>query len=333
MSLNVYTDWLGIREEDCPPDHYQLLRLVEFEDDPNRIQANYKKLNAHVRKYATGQYLVESQDLMNELAKAMLCLTDPSRKRDYDESLGREVEPETTELGNLPVSVQLVEQGLLTKEQVGEVEGYAGPRGLSFRDAAVQMKLIDVETATQAYANELGRSYVDLSVMVPDEETLDQIPRNLARRESILPLFVDDDVVLVACADEPSPELEEEIRLRFGKPMRAAIAAPRAINEAIAEHYAKGKREKATQAATSTVETEPASAKKKKEKKKPSELTDEERQQRKQIGILMMCWGIIIPAVLDNFVLAGMMQWTYSVVLTLLIAPAVIIYVLKFYWK
>src|SRR5690606_9492350 len=77
--IDVYKDWLGIPEGPRPPDHYQLLRLVRFEDDAEKIRAHYKKLNAHVRKYATGTYSVESQDLLNELAKAMLCLTDEER--------------------------------------------------------------------------------------------------------------------------------------------------------------------------------------------------------------------------------------------------------------
>ena len=79
-TLDVYKSWLGIPEGPRPPGHYELLRLVEFEDDPEKIRANYKKLNAHVRKYASGQYSLRSQELLNELAKAMLCLTDPERQ-------------------------------------------------------------------------------------------------------------------------------------------------------------------------------------------------------------------------------------------------------------
>ena len=87
--MDFYKEWLGIPDGPRPPDHYELLRLKQFDDDTAKVRANYKKLNAHVRKYATGQYSVPSQELLNEIAKAMLCLTDPERKRDYDESLGR----------------------------------------------------------------------------------------------------------------------------------------------------------------------------------------------------------------------------------------------------
>ena len=88
--IDVYKEWLGIPADVRPPDHYTLLRLVMFEDDAEKVRANYRKLNAHVRKYATGQYLLRSQELLNELAKAMLCLTDPDGKVEYDRSLGRE---------------------------------------------------------------------------------------------------------------------------------------------------------------------------------------------------------------------------------------------------
>jgi hypothetical protein len=67
MALDVYKEWLGIPEGPRPPDHYALLRLKQFDDEVDRIRANYKKLNGHVRRYATGQYLDESQALLNEL--------------------------------------------------------------------------------------------------------------------------------------------------------------------------------------------------------------------------------------------------------------------------
>jgi hypothetical protein len=338
VAIDVYKEWLGIPEDRRPPNHYELLRLVQFEDDTQKIQAHYKKLNAHVRKFATGQYSVQSQELLNELAKAMLCLTDAERKKAYDQSLGREFEPERSLAGTLTIGDELCERGILTREQIQEVEQYADQRGLSFRDAAVQMKLTDAETATQAYASELGRSYVDLAVMVPDEEVLDQVPRNVARRHSILPLFVDEDVVLVACADDPPPELEDELRLRFGLPICAVLATPRAINEAVAEHYAKGMREKAvdrTAESDSQADNAPQAAAKKKTKKRKSQLTEEERKQRKQIGILIACWSVIIPILLDQYLVRPMLfpQWSFSLVLTVLVAPVGVFFAWKNYIK
>src|ERR1700685_2381226 len=242
-TLDVYKSWLGIPEGPRPPGHYELLRLVEFEDDPEKVRANYKKLNAHVRKYASGQYSARSQELLHELAKAMLCLTDPERKQEYDQSRGRVAVAVGPQVGRRTLGGILIERKAITREQLKEVEGFAEARGLSLRDALVQMKCCDPTTAAQALAEELGRPFVDLSDVLPDDSVLDGLPRSTVKRFTILPLFVDDDRVLIACVDEPDPELEEEVQLRFGMPMRGVIAAPLAVNQGIAKHYGAGMRD------------------------------------------------------------------------------------------
>ena len=68
-------------------------------------------------------------------------------------------------------------------------------------------------------------SYVDLDDMLPEDDVLDQLPKNVVKRHTCLPLFEDGGRLLVACADQPSPELEDEVRIRFGVPMRGVLAA------------------------------------------------------------------------------------------------------------
>ncbi|MEX1230780.1 MAG: hypothetical protein WEB58_11100 [Planctomycetaceae bacterium] len=314
--IDVYKEWLGIPEGDRPPDHYQLLRLVQFEDDVEKIRKNYKKLNAHVRKYATGNYYLQSQDLLNELAKAMLCLTDPERKLEYDESQGREFgESRKDILGRRPFARVLQEWGVIERPQAKELEDFAEKRGLSLRDAAVQMKMTDLETATKALAVELGRSYLEIDDMLPDDTVLDQVPRQLVKQHSFLPLFIDDDMLLVACSDEPDHHLEEDLRVRFGIPTRAVIASPLAINQAIAKYYAPGAR------------TEPAAVKGKsktakpvnKPKDKSAPKTDAAPQnidsdQKFMIEILVSCWALIGAVVVDQFVIKALLPqtWAYS---------------------
>ncbi|MHC4878949.1 MAG: GspE/PulE/PilB domain-containing protein, partial [Planctomycetota bacterium] len=207
--MDPYKEWLGIPDGPRPPDHYTLLRVVQFEDNAEKVRGNYKKLNAHVRKYATGQYSVLSQQVLNELAKAMLCLTDPERKREYDESQGREFPEDET--GTIPMERVLVKLGHIDRDQAKEAQEFADLRGLSMRDAVVQMKLVSEEVATQALAQEFKLPYVDLEDMVPAFRVLQKVPQKVCQRNGILPLFVDDDMLLVACADDPTSELEEEL--------------------------------------------------------------------------------------------------------------------------
>jgi hypothetical protein len=297
--IDVYKEWLGIPEGQRPPDYYTLLRLVQFEDDIEKIRENYRKLNNHVRKYATGQYLVESQELLNELAKAMLCLTDPDGKQEYDESLGRET---TTSGDDAPATVLdfLVRNELLSRSQVSEVEHFADARGLSIRDAVIQMKLVEPPDAARALAAELRMSFVDLDDMLPEDSVLDRVPRRTVKRYSCLPLFEDRGRLLVACADEPSVELEDEIRMRFGVPMRSVLALPRSINQAIARYYAPGMRDEVQEdSAAVTAEKKSGGKSKTKSKSAPSkpkrsaQLTDAEKSDRMKLSLIIVCWSII----------------------------------------
>lgn len=297
--IDVYKEWLGIPEGQRPPDYYTLLRLVTFEDDIDRIQTNYRKLNAHVRKYATGQYLKQSQDLLNELARAMLCLTDPEAKREYDESQGREVESpaETTARTTLEF---LVASGTLNRSQVSEIEHFAEARGLSHRDAVIQMKLVEPAEAARALAAELRLSFIDLDDMLPEDEVLDQLPRRVVRKFSCLPLFEDRGRLLVACANEPDPQLEDEIRMRFGMPMRAVIAVPRSISQAVAKYYAPGLREDSAAADADDSKQQKSGEKKAARKKaapRPSapsrKLTDDQKAERFKLTLIFTCWAII----------------------------------------
>lgn len=310
-TIDVYKEWLGIPEGPRPPDHYQLLRLVQFEDDVEKIRKNYKKLNGHVRKYATGKYSNESQTLLNEIAKAMLCLTDAEAKQDYDRSLGRVID-DRDESGRRPMTSYLQDEGLITTEQAKQAKQHADRSGLTVRDAIVQLKMADHETAARAYANELGRSYMDLADLIPDNDVLDQVPRNVVRRHTCLPLFIDQNAVVVACADEPDHELEDEIRLRFGLPIRPVIASGKAINNAITTYYAPGLRKEPSEIAkvtskvsgkgTNTTTATKLAAPKKAAAEKV-ELTDEEKSQRRQLGLILICWSFIVPFLLDTFVL------------------------------
>lgn len=331
--IDVYKEWLGIPEGDRPPDLYTLLRVVQFEDDSEKIQNNYKKLNAHVRKYATGKYLKESQGLLNEMAKAMLCLTDPDAKREYDESQGREFKPEQSD-GAETVLQYLVSHSVIKRGQLSEIEHFAEARGISHRDAVVQMKLAKPEQATRALATELRMPFVDLADMLPEDEALDQLPRQVVKRHTCLPLFEDRGKLMVACVDEPSPELEDEIRIRYGMPMRGVLAVPRSIQQAIAKYYANGMRDEAVAEAAPAAAGKPskgAAAKPKKVKAASGPLNDEDKAQRRQISLIIICWSLI--GTIMGIHLLGLMETTGMFITGAAVAAAVTGILKLTYWK
>jgi formylglycine-generating enzyme required for sulfatase activity len=82
--FDPYHKWLGIRPAEQPPNHYRLLGIGLFESDPDVITNAADRQMAHVRSFQSGQYVEETQTLLNELAAARVCLLDRQEKAAYD---------------------------------------------------------------------------------------------------------------------------------------------------------------------------------------------------------------------------------------------------------
>jgi len=89
--FDPYLQWLGIRDPQRPPNHYRLLGIELFESDPDVISNAADRQMAHVRTFQAGRRSAESQQVLNELAGAKVCLLNPSKKEPYDAQLRAEL--------------------------------------------------------------------------------------------------------------------------------------------------------------------------------------------------------------------------------------------------
>jgi hypothetical protein len=87
--FDPYYKWLGIPPEEQPPNHYRLLAIPLFTDDPDVISNSADQRMLHIRTYQTGPRSALSQTLLNEIARANSCLLRPESKAEYDETLRR----------------------------------------------------------------------------------------------------------------------------------------------------------------------------------------------------------------------------------------------------
>jgi hypothetical protein len=85
--FDAYRKWLGIPPEEQPPNHYRLLAIAPFEDDPDVIAHAADQRMAHVKTFASGRHAALSQTILNELAAARVCLLNPQAKALYDSQL------------------------------------------------------------------------------------------------------------------------------------------------------------------------------------------------------------------------------------------------------
>lgn len=290
--FDVYRDWLGITETARPLDYYQLLRLKSFADDTQKIRTHYRKMNTHVRKFATGDYAAESQELLNELARAMLCLTDVVRKREYDASLGRK---ETAEGRQRTLEEILLAGKTIDRGQLEKARSYADAVGLEVRDALVQQKMAPADVVMLAYAESLGLPYIELEDVGVDEELVPRVPPTLARQHSCVPVMTDEGQLLMASPNPLIPDVEEELRLRFNMPVRTVLCTPAGINAVVAKYYP---RDAAGPAPVAAARKKPA-AKKESPQKEPSEplARDEQLKRRTMFAVV----GFNVTAILCAF--------------------------------
>ncbi len=85
--FDPYYKWLGIPPDEQPPHFYRLLGLRLFEDNHEVIEHAADRQMAHVRSLQIGQRFRWTQQLLNELAAARVCLLSPQSKAAYDAQL------------------------------------------------------------------------------------------------------------------------------------------------------------------------------------------------------------------------------------------------------
>jgi hypothetical protein len=193
-------------------------------------------MSAHVRKFTAGEHAQQAQELLRELTKAMLCLADAQRKREYDAARGRgEAGPRRRRtLEEILLAGKAIDQAQLAKAQ-----SYAQAIGLDTRDALVQQKMVTAEVMMSAYAESLGVPFVDLDEVGVDEALVPRLPAALARQYSCVPLMTEEGCVLMASPHPLPADVEEELRLRFNMPARTVLCTVAAVNKVMAKHYSR----------------------------------------------------------------------------------------------
>jgi hypothetical protein len=96
QTFDPYYSWLGIRPDERPVNHYRLLGVSLWESDADVIANAADQRMSFLKTFQTGPHSRLSQDLLNETAKARLCLLNAAKKSQYDAELKSALEPTVT---------------------------------------------------------------------------------------------------------------------------------------------------------------------------------------------------------------------------------------------
>lgn len=111
---SLYQQWLEIPAERCPPNHYALLGVNDFEEDLATIEKAAKERGAYLHQIAAGPNRKTVQEMLGQVAVARRVLLNEASKSDYDQSLSQPATapplsdptpiPEQTPVKNQPVA-------------------------------------------------------------------------------------------------------------------------------------------------------------------------------------------------------------------------------------
>ena len=102
-SFDPYRKWLAIPPEEQPPHCYRLLAIPLFESDPDVISNAADGRMSQIKNYQTGPHAKLSQQILNQIAAAKVCLLDPKKKAVYDQRLRAKLQP-AVQSGSSPPS-------------------------------------------------------------------------------------------------------------------------------------------------------------------------------------------------------------------------------------
>ncbi len=133
----------------------------------------------------------------------------------------------------------LVEKGYITAEQLKQVLELQKQSGTPLEKLLVEQGIASERDVTEAKAQELGLPFVDLNKFAPETSAVNVVPEQIAKRHNVIPVRKDSNTntLYVAMADTNNPYAADDLRLVSRCTIKAVLAAPGAIEDAIARVY------------------------------------------------------------------------------------------------
>jgi general secretion pathway protein E/type IV pilus assembly protein PilB len=131
----------------------------------------------------------------------------------------------------------LVDMGLVTEDQLSPIREEADSTGEGVVDTLIAKRLLTSANVAQAKAAQFGVEFVNLSEMRLTDEAIGAIPRHIAKKYNVVPLFRHDNAVTVALADPSDLETLDSLRMLLNLDVEPRVAAPDDIESAIGKYY------------------------------------------------------------------------------------------------
>jgi general secretion pathway protein E/type IV pilus assembly protein PilB len=131
----------------------------------------------------------------------------------------------------------LVDLGFTDAEQVAKAREESSAAGVGVVDFLVANKIIRPGDVTQAKAAQFGAEVVHLSNLKIDDEVIATVPRDVARKYRVIPVFRADGKVAVAIADPSDLNTIDTLNHLLGAEVEVRVASDPDIEAALGKYY------------------------------------------------------------------------------------------------
>jgi len=131
--------------------------------------------------------------------------------------------------------------GVVTEEQLSPVRQEADSTGEGVVDTLVAKKVISATQVAQAKAAQFGVEFVNLGEMRLTDDVISAVPRHIAKKYNVVPLYRHDNAVTVALSDPSDLDTLDSLKHLLNMDVEARVASPDDIEEAIGRYYGGGK--------------------------------------------------------------------------------------------
>jgi general secretion pathway protein E/type IV pilus assembly protein PilB len=136
----------------------------------------------------------------------------------------------------------LVDLGFVAPQQVVELRAEAQSAGVGVVDLMLANKLIRPADVTQAKAAHFGAEVVNLSEIKIDDDIIAMIPRHIAKKYRVVPVFKHDNTLTVALADPSDLDTIDSLHHLLRVDINHQVASEADIDAALNKYYGADKK-------------------------------------------------------------------------------------------
>jgi type IV pilus assembly protein PilB len=133
----------------------------------------------------------------------------------------------------------LVDLGFVSPEKVAEIRREAESSGVGTVDLLVANKVVRAADVTQAKAAHFGAEVVNLNELKIADEIISLVPRHIARKYRVVPVFKHDNSLTVALADPSDLDTIDSLTHLLHMEINLQVASEADIEAALSKYYAE----------------------------------------------------------------------------------------------